>query len=145
MNALSVPALTIPPCPNCSCNELPLIESLIAEARARIENHVIHHRLSSSSLDESILIIEDEFGGLMYCEGDLSFLMPNAPVLDEIFSDQMNANIQRDYEIRQLAVWDLDMPELRGFRSECGRIAFMFPMHVDRERYTATVFSTRVA
>jgi hypothetical protein len=56
-----------------------------------------------------------------------------------------DANIQKDYECRQLAVWDMEMPELRGFHSERGRVAFIFPMHVDGERYTATVFSTRVA
>jgi hypothetical protein len=136
---------TVHHCPCCTCNELPLVDNLIWEARARIESHKAHHRIPFESIDDSILIIEDEFGGLMYHEGDLSFLMPQAPVLDQIFSDQLNPGIQKDYELRQLAVWDMEMPELRGFRSECGRIAFIFPLHVGGQRYTATVFSTRVA
>jgi hypothetical protein len=122
----------------------PVVDNLILEAIARIENQKAHHRIPFESVDDSILIIEDEFGGLMHCEGDLSFLMPTTPVLDQIFSRQLNPNIQKDYECRQLAVWDLDMPELRGFRSECGRIAFMFPMHVEGQRYTATVFSIQL-
>jgi hypothetical protein len=135
---------TVHSCPCCTCDELSLVDDLILEARARIKNHEAHHRIPFESVDDSILIIEDEFGGLMHCEGDLSFLMPQAPVLDQIFSDQLIPNIQQDYEIRQLAVWDLEMPELRGFRSECGRVAFMFPMHVEGQRYTATVFSVHI-
>jgi hypothetical protein len=123
----AVPLVTSAPsalhiCPNCS----PLIENLIAEARARIENHIVRHRLSSSSLDESILIIEDEFGEVLHREGDLSFL---------------SSDLQKDYERRQLAVWDLDMEDIGPLRSKCGREAFIFPMHVEGERYTATVFN----
>jgi hypothetical protein len=141
----SLAAQPVHSCPTCICNELPLVDNLILEARARIKNHEAHHRIPFESVDDSILIIEDEFGGLMHCEGDLSFLMPQAPVLDQIFSDQLNLNIQKDYEIRQLAVWDMEMPELRGFRSECGRVAFMFPIYVEGDCYTVTVFSAQVA
>ena len=38
-------------------------------------------------------------------QGDLSFLMPAAPVLRQWFASQLNLEIQGEYDKRQLAVW----------------------------------------
>jgi len=40
------------------------------------------------------MVIEDEFGDLVHTQGDLSFLMPAAPVLRQWFAGQLNADAQ---------------------------------------------------
>lgn len=57
----------------------PYTLKVISEARKRITYHKTHNPHLVSQVDDSILIIEDETGGLIHCEGDLSFLAPSTP------------------------------------------------------------------
>jgi hypothetical protein len=115
----------------------PLEETLVFEARLHIAAYKCRH--SQIVLDDSILIIEGELRGLIYYEGDLSFLMPKLPVVGEIFASQLNTEIQQDYSTHLSAAWNLKLPEPIFF-SKCGRKAVMLPLSAMKERFTITTF-----
>jgi hypothetical protein len=128
---------------NLAATYVSLTLQLLNELKTQAKKYIggVKRKHPDVTLDDSILIIEDEYGGLMHAEGDLSFLMPNAPTLDKIFYRQLPAAIQKDYQDRQMAVWDLDMPELGNLQTKGGREGVMLPMFVYAQRWTITVFT----
>jgi hypothetical protein len=119
-----------------------LPSDLPKKARARLANR---QRLGQlDSVDNSLLVIQDDCGNLIHAEGDLGFLMPSVPVVDQEFHTQLNAEIQDGYRIRQRYVWNMfdledDRPRLQVGCKE----AVFLPMFVDKEEYTITVFADR--
>jgi len=130
-------------CADCIHNFSPLLKALVADAAYQISHYKRKLPHIAASLDGSILIIEDEEGALMYHQGDLSFIMPAKPTLKSSFARQLNADIRSAYRDRQMAVWDLSLPDLGVFRSKCGRNGLMYAMYVRKQRFTFTVFLHR--
>lgn len=118
----------------------PVVAKILTEARARLAGHKRRHPELTPLLDDSLLIIEDEYGCLWHHEGDLSFLMPETPVLFDNFSAQLNPNSQREYEYAQQAAWDCKIRGNAPFVSQCGRQAGIFQLYPMRQMFTATVF-----
>lgn len=117
-----------------------VVAKILTEARARLAGHKRRHSDLTPLLDASILIIEDEHGVLWHNEGDLSFLMDSTPVIWKKFSNQLNADCQKDYGYAQQAVWDYEIRGNAQFVTACGRQAAIFPLFVSGVRFTATVF-----
>ena len=81
----------------------PSLEPVLTKAKARIANHVQNAEVEG--LDPFLMVIADQIGDLVCTQGDLSFLLPCAPVLNTWFADQINRDIADEYNERQLAVW----------------------------------------
>jgi hypothetical protein len=86
------------------------------------------------------MVIEDEFGGLTYTQGNLSFLMPCAPVLNEPFAGQLNAEIKAKYRNKQLAVWEQILTDGEKFSVVPNWSASILPFWVEADSYTVTIF-----
>lgn len=112
----------------------------ISEAKKEVIRLKTLHPHLVSQVDNSILIIEDEDGGLIHHEGDLSFLMPTAPRMYHNFSKQLNPEIQKDYAERQLSAWKYQLAEKSHLVTPSGRQAMFFPLYTMRQRFTGTVF-----
>jgi hypothetical protein len=74
-------------------NAGPSLELILTKAKARVANH-IRNTPDVNGLEPFLMVIEDEFGDLVHTQGDLSFLMPSAPVLRQCFASQLNAEIE---------------------------------------------------
>ena len=94
-----------------------------------------------NGLDPFLMVIEDEFGDLVHTQGNLSFLMPAAPVLGQWFAGQLNTEIQDQYERRQLAAWQKMLVE--QFQVASNLNAAILPFLAEEERFTVTVFIPR--
>src|SRR6266481_606712 len=79
------------------------LELVLTKAKARVANYI--RNADGNGLDPFLMVVEDEFGDLVHTQGDLSFLMPSAPVLHQWFASQLNTEIKDQYDRRQLAVW----------------------------------------
>jgi hypothetical protein len=74
------------------------LEPVLTKAKARVANYI--RNADIDSLDPFLMVIEDEFGDLVHTQGDLSFLMPAAPVLHQLFASQLNTEIEDQYDRR---------------------------------------------
>ena len=92
----------------------PSLELVLIKAKARVANYI--RNADVNSLDPFRMIIEDEIGDLVHTQGDLSFLMPAAPVLRQSFASQLNTEIRDQYDGRQLAVWQKMLVDGEQFR-----------------------------
>ena len=61
-----------------SINAFPTLEVILNLAKERVSDHM-SRATGVQGLEPSVLVIEEEFGDLVYTQGDLSFLMPGAP------------------------------------------------------------------
>ena len=98
-----------PAFPTLTFGHVSLTLQLLNEFRAQAKRSTgrAKRKYPHVTIDDSILIIENEHGGLMHSRGDLSFLMPGAPVLDKIFSRQLPADIQNGIkkDRRLFGIW----------------------------------------
>jgi hypothetical protein len=120
-------------------------DKLIFEAKKTLNNNKLDNRELIEPLDDSILIVEDEGGGLMHYEGDLSFLMADAPKMYYLFWEQMDTDMRDAYTAKQQAIWAFKSHKVPAFVSKCGRKAYIFPLHTMRQRFTVTVFHNATA
>src|SRR5258705_7957042 len=81
----------------------PSLELVLPKAKARVATYI--RDADVNGLDPFLMVIEDEFGDLVHTQGNLSFLMPAAPVLRQWFAGQLNTEIKDQYDRRQLAAW----------------------------------------
>jgi hypothetical protein len=89
------------------------------------------------------MIIEDESGDLVHAQGDLSFLIPAAPVLHQSFAGQLNPKIRDQYDRRQHAVSQKMSPDAEQFQVAPRLNAAILPFLAEEERFTVTVFIPR--
>ena len=89
------------------------------------------------------MVIEDEFGDLVHTQGDLSFLIPFAPVLRECFASQLNIEIETEYDRRQRAVWQKMLFDGEQFQVAPNLNAAILPFLAEEARFTVTVFIPR--
>jgi hypothetical protein len=89
------------------------------------------------------MVVEDEFGDLVHTQGDLSFLMPSAPVLHQWFASQLNTEIKDQYDRRQLAVRQKMLVDGEQFQVAPKLNAAILPFLAEEERFTVTVFIPR--
>jgi hypothetical protein len=89
------------------------------------------------------MVIEDESGDLVHAQGDLSFLMPAAPVLCQWFAGQLNTEIKDEYHRRQHAVWQEMSEHGEQFKVAPNLNAAILPFLAEQERFTVTVFISR--
>lgn len=113
---------------------------VLAKARARVANYIRHADVNG--LDPFLMVVEDEFGELVHTQGDLSFMMPSAPVPCQWFANQLNTEIKDKYERRQLAVWQ-KMLVGEQFQVAPKLNAVILPFLAEEERFTVTVFIPR--
>jgi hypothetical protein len=69
----------------------------------------------------------------------LSFLMPDAPLANQVFAAQLNEDDKVGYATHHEDVWAVTLPDDARFVSKSGRKAVMFPMFVMKE-HTSTIF-----
>jgi hypothetical protein len=89
------------------------------------------------------MVIEDEFGDLVHAQGNLSFLMPAAPVLRQWFAGQLNTELKDKYDRRQRAVWQKMLADGEQFQVSSNLNAAILPFLAEEERFTVTVFIPR--
>jgi hypothetical protein len=112
---------------------------ILTKAQARIANH-IRNATEVAGLDPFLLVIEDEFGDLVHTQGDLTFLMPFEPVLHQQFASQLNPDTQKQYENKQLDVWEQVLVDGQPFGVAPGWNVSILPILVEENRYTVTIF-----
>jgi hypothetical protein len=117
------------------------LELVLTKAKARVADFV--RNADVNGLDPFLMVIEDEFGDLVHAQGDLSFLMPSAPVLGQCFHSQLNTEIKDQYDRRQLAVWQKMLVDGEQFRVASNLNAAILRFLVEEERFTVTVFIPR--
>ena len=125
-----------------SINAFPTLEVILNLAKERVSDHMAR-ATGVQGLDPSVLVIEEEFGDLVYTQGDLSFLMPGAPILHKTFAGQLNSEIQDEYDSQQLAVWEQLLVYGEQFQVENDWNAAILPFFAEEERFTVTVFIRR--
>jgi hypothetical protein len=119
----------------------PPLELVLTKARERVANYI--RNADVNGLDPFLMVIEDEFGNLVHTQGDLSFLMPAAPVLRQWFAGQLNTEIKDQYDRRQLAVWQKMLVDGEQFQVASNLNAAILPFLAEEERFTVTVFIPR--
>ena len=119
----------------------PSSELVLTKAKARVANYISNADVNG--LDPFLMVIEDEFGNLVHTQGDLSFLMPSAPVLRQWFANQLNTEIKDQYDRRQLAVWQKMLVDGEQFQVAPKLNAAILPFLTEEERFTVTVFIPR--
>ena len=115
------------------------LELVLTKAKARVANYI--RNADVNGLDPFLMVIEDESGDLVHTQGNLSFLMPGAPVLRQCFASQLNTEIKDQYDRRQLAVWQKMLVE--QFQVAPNLNAAILPFLAEEERFTVTVFIPR--
>jgi len=115
------------------------LELILTKAKARVANYI--RNADVNGLDPFLMVIEDESGDLVHTQGNLSFLMPAAPVLRQWFASQLNTEIKDQYDRRQLAVWQKMLVE--QFQVAPNLNAAILPFLAEEERFTVTVFIPR--
>jgi hypothetical protein len=121
------------------CKELPPMKLILEEAKAKVAEYITN-AAEFEGMDPFLLVIEDEFGGLVHTQGDLSFLMPSTPVAHEQFAKQLNPPIQRLYAERQLAVWKEMLRNGEQFQIAPGWNVCILPMLAEDSEFTVTIF-----
>jgi hypothetical protein len=117
------------------------LEPVLTKAKARVANYI--GNADVKGLDPFLMVVEDEFGDLVHTQGDLSFLMPAAPVLHQLFASQLNIEIEDQYDRRQRAVWQKMLFDGEQFQVAPKLNAAILPFLVEEERFTVTVFIPR--
>jgi hypothetical protein len=118
------------------------LKLILTKAKARVANHI--ENAGVEGLDPFLLVIEDEYGDLVYTQGDLSFLMPAAPVLRQWFASQLNTEIQGEYDRRQLAIWEQFIRDGEQFEVAPNWNAAILPFVLEERQFTVTVFIPRM-
>jgi hypothetical protein len=116
------------------------LELVLTRAKATVADYI--RNADGNGLDPFLMVIEDEFGDLVHTQGDLSFLMPAAPVLHQLFASQLNTEIKDQYDRRQLAAWQKRLVE--QFQVAPKLNAAILPFLAEEERFTVTVFISRM-
>jgi hypothetical protein len=116
---------------------------VLTKAKERVATYI--RNSSVNGLDPFRMVIEDEFGDLVHIQGDLSFLMPAAPVLRQWFAGQLNTKIKGQYDRRQRAVWQKMLVDAEQFQVAPSLNAAILPFLAEKERFTVTVFIPRTA
>jgi hypothetical protein len=119
----------------------PSLELVLTKAKARVADYM--RNAEGNGLDPFLMVIEDEFGDLVHTQGNLSFLMPAAPVLGQWFAGQLNTEIQDQYERRQLAAWQKMLVDGQQFQVASNLNAVILPFLAEEEKFTVTVFIAR--
>jgi uncharacterized protein (DUF58 family) len=114
------------------------LDLILIKAQVRVVNHITNAGVEG--MDPILIVIEDEFGDLVHTQGDLSFLMPSAPVLRQWFANQLHTQIQGEYDKRQLAVWQEVLRDGEQFQVAPNLNAAILPFLAEEERFTVTVF-----
>jgi hypothetical protein len=117
------------------------LELVLTKARERVANYI--RNADVNGLDPFRMVIEEEFGDLVHAQGDLSFLMPAAPVLRQWFANQLNTEIRDQYDRRQRAVWQKMLVDGEQFQVAPRLNAAILPFLAEEERFTVTVFILR--
>jgi len=119
----------------------PSLELVLTKAKARVAHYI--RNADGNGLDPFLMVIESEFGDLVHTQGNLSFLMPAAPVLRQWFAGQLNADIKDQYDRRQHAVWQKMLADGEQFQVASNLNAAILPFLAEEERFTVTVFIPR--
>ena len=119
----------------------PSLELVLTKAKARVADYI--RNADVNGLDPFLMVIEDEFGDLVHAQGNLSFLMPAAPVLRQWFAGQLNSEIKDKYDHRQHAVWQKMLVDGEQFQVAPNLNAAILPFLAEEERFTVTVFIPR--
>jgi hypothetical protein len=119
----------------------PPLELVLTKAKERVANYV--RNADVNGLDPFRMIIEDESGDLVHAQGDLSFLIPAAPVLHQSFAGQLNTRIKNQYARRQHAGWQNTSVDTEQFQVAPRLNAAILPFLAEEERFTVTVFIPR--
>ena len=114
---------------------------LLTKAKEKVAAYI--RNADVSGLDPFRMVIENESGDLVHAQGDLSFLMPAAPVLHQWFAGQLNAEIKDQYDRRQRAVWQKMSEDGEQFKVAIKLNAAILPFLAEEERFTVTVFIPR--
>ena len=69
------------------------LELILTKAKARVANYI--RNADVNGLDPFLMVIEDESGDLVHTQGNLSFLMPAAPVLRQWFAGSLSPFVGR--------------------------------------------------
>ena len=117
------------------------MELVLTKAKARVADYI--RNADVNGLDPFLMVIEDEFGDLVHAQGNLSFLMPAAPVLRQWFAGQLNSEIKDKYDHRQHAVWQKMLVDGEQFQVAPNLNAAILPFLAEEERFTVTVFIPR--
>jgi hypothetical protein len=117
------------------------LELILTKAKARVANYI--RNADVNGLDPFLMVIEDESGDLVHTQGNLSFLMPAAPVLRQWFASQLNTEIKNQYDRRQLAAWQKMLVDGEQFQVAPNLNAAILPFLAGEERFTVTVFIPR--
>jgi hypothetical protein len=117
------------------------LELILTKAKARVANYI--RNADVNGLDPFLMVIEDESGDLVHTQGNLSFLMPAAPVLRQWFASQLNTEIKDQYDRRQLAAWQKMLVDGEQFQVAPNLNAAILPFLAEEERFTVTVFIPR--
>jgi hypothetical protein len=142
IHTLPVPLPTTNPTASMTAQHAqPSLELVLIRAKATVANYI--RNAAANGLDPFLMVIEDEFGDLVHTQGNLSFLMPAAPVLGQWFAGQLNAGIKDEYDRRQHAVWQEMLFDGQQFQVASNLNAAILPFLVEEERFTVTVFISR--
>jgi hypothetical protein len=117
------------------------LDLILTKANARIANHV--QNADVDGLDPFLMVITNEIGDLVYTQGNLSFIMPSAPVLNTWFANQINRDVADEYNERRLAVWQERLVDGEQFQVSDEFNACTLPFLAEEEPYTVTVFIRR--
>jgi hypothetical protein len=119
----------------------PSLELVLTKAKATVANYI--RNADVNGLDPFLMVIEDEVGDLVHAQGNLSFLMPAAPVLHQWFAGQLNTELKDKYDRRQRAVWQKMLADGEQFQVSSNLNAAILPFLAEEERFTVTVFIPR--
>jgi hypothetical protein len=117
------------------------LQRVLTKAKERVATYI--RKSNVNGLDPFRMVIENEFGDLVHIQGDLSFLMPAAPVLRQWFAGQLNTEIKDQYDRRQRAVWQNMLVDGEQFQVAPNLNAAILPFLAEEERFTVTVFIPR--
>lgn len=119
----------------CACNPQVPIQSVVAAAVMLV--------LSSSTLAKTRafpnFVIEDEFGGLLWVQGNISNVAPFGHQLDQIFAHSLPTENQSAYKVAQLSVWFSGTPTSVWEKINTVCVEILPLLLVDR--FTVSIFS----
>ena len=118
------------------------LELILTNAKARVADYITN-TADVNGLDPFLVVVEDVFGDLVHTQGDLSFLMPSPPVLQQWFASQLNAEIKGEYGRKQLAIWQNMLVDGEQFQVAPNLNAAILPFRAEEDRFTVTVFIPR--
>jgi hypothetical protein len=119
----------------------PPLQQILIKAKERVADYI--RNADVKGLDPFRMVIENEFGDLVHAQGDLSFLMPAAPVLQQWFAGQLHTEIKDKYDRRQHAVWQKMLADGEQFQVAPNLNVAILPFLAEEERFTVTVFIPR--